>query len=325
MRTVISTSKIGQKSRFKLWREAISDRMGPIELCQTSDDMFEGLIQSANIDSLRITRIRESNVRSEITPDNLRRRERTGSIFALIQLAGCSITVQDGREAIQNDGDIVLLADRPNVHISGAGNQSLVIELSHASLERVFGSAQQFTALAFGGKNGTGVLVKSFFTNLFQIHGDLTGDTAERMAGVGIDLVIASLAERMAKEIPRPVHGNLVVLRAKAYVAAHFGDPTLDPPRLAAAVGVSLRRLQELFRERGQHISDWIWQRRLVAAAKRLADPACHHLPIGTLAYGCGFSNQAHFTRRFKHHHGMTPREYRMASALRGTRAITDT
>jgi AraC-like DNA-binding protein len=31
------------------------------------------------------------------------------------------------------------------------------------------------------------------------------------------------------------------------------------------------------------------------------------------LAYGCGFSSQAHFARRFKDRHGMSPRDYRRA------------
>ncbi|MHB2211516.1 hypothetical protein [Methylobacterium sp. CM6257] len=76
------------------------------------------------------------------------------------------------------------------------------------------------------------------------------------MASIGVDLIMASLAERMAQEVPRSVHGNVTVQRAKAYVEANLGDPNLDPPQLAAAMGVSLRRLQELFHERGRHISD---------------------------------------------------------------------
>ncbi|XYD12195.1 helix-turn-helix transcriptional regulator (plasmid) [Methylobacterium sp. NMS12] len=128
----------------------------------------------------------------------------------------------------------------------------------------------------------------------------------------------------MAQEVPRSIHGNVTVQRAKAYIEANLGDPTLDPPQLAAAMGVSLRRLQELFHERGRHISDYIWERRLQVAAKRLADPACLHLSIGMLAYGCGFSNQAHFARRFKARHGMAPREYRIASALSGSSTEPD-
>ena len=76
-------------------------------------------------------------------------------------------------------------------------------------------------------------------------------------------------------------------------------------------MGMSLRRLQELFHERGQHISDYIWHRRLEAATKRLVDPSSVYLTIGTVAHSCGFADQAHFCRRFKALHGLTPSEYR--------------
>ena len=51
-----------------------------------------------------------------------------------------------------------------------------------------------------------------------------------------------------------------------------------------------------------------------MVAAKRLTDPACAHLSIGMLAYGTGFASQAHFARRFKERHGLTPTEFRQAS-----------
>lgn len=116
--------------------------------------------------------------------------------------------------------------------------------------------------------------------------------------------------------MPQPLHGTVVIQRAKAYVESHLHQPDLNPPWLAGALGVSLRRLQELFHARGQHISDYIWQRRLETATRHLADPACAHLSIGLLAYNCGFTSQAHFARRFKAHHGMTPREYRQAALV---------
>jgi AraC-like DNA-binding protein len=55
----------------------------------------------------------------------------------------------------------------------------------------------------------------------------------------------------------------------------------------------------------------WIWRRRLEVAAKCLGDPDRVHAAIGDLAYRCGFSSQAHFSRRFKDRYGLSPRDYR--------------
>jgi AraC-like DNA-binding protein len=136
------------------------------------------------------------------------------------------------------------------------------------------------------------------------------------MSRIGVDLVIASFAERMAQDLPRDLYGTVVVQRAKHYIEANLRDPTLDPRQLAAAMGISLRRLQELFHREGQHISDWIWERRLKTAELRLKDPTCSHLAIAMIAYDCGFANPAHFSRRFKDRFGLTPREFRHAATV---------
>ena len=148
----------------------------------------------------------------------------------------------------------------------------------------------------------------------------LSPNMAERMSSVGVDLLVAAVAERMAMEAPAPIQGTVTVQRAKAYIEANFSDHDLDPPKLAAAMGISLRRLQELFHERGRHISDWIWERRLEVSAQRLADPGQAHLSIGTVAYGCGFVNQAHFSKRFRDRFDVSPREYRRGALPRGSK-----
>lgn len=292
------------------------DRMGPLEQSLIGDEPFAGLIETADIGELLVTRVSEGPLSTAVTPETLRRRERSGRVFVLIQLAGRSATAQDGREAVQGPDEILVLADRPNVHISGRDNQSLVLELPRAPLELMLGPTQQYTALTMGHGNAAAELTVSFLRELVNVHDNLSAEAAARMAAISIDLITASIAARLAQGISRPLHGTLVVQRAKAHVEDNLGDLALDPSKLAAAVGVSLRRLQELFHERGQHISDYIWQRRLEAAAKRLIDPGRAPLSVGMLSYACGFASQAHFSRRFKDRYGMTPREYRAAACL---------
>ncbi|MCJ2050119.1 helix-turn-helix transcriptional regulator [Methylobacterium sp. J-070] len=137
---------------------------------------------------------------------------------------------------------------------------------------------------------------------------------AERMVAVGIALIVACLAGRLAMEAPGALHGTLIVQRAKAHGVENLGDPDRDPAQVAAAVGVSLRHLQALFRANGRNIAAWIWQRRLDKAAQRLSDPGGLNVSISEVAYRCGFVDQAHFSRRFRDRYGTSPREYRRAA-----------
>lgn len=320
MQTLFSTDGIHPRNRSQLWTETLIDRGMPFVWQASNDRPFEAKIEVAQVGSLVLRRISHNGIRGEATPELVRRLGKGADLSIVMQLKGTMTSRQDVRCVQQDAGEILVLDQRPVLLASSRDAASLSLELPRERLERALGPAHLYTAFTAGAALASSVLAMTFFRGLIRLGGQLSPDTAERMSSIGVDLLVASVAERLAQEVPRSVQGNVTVQRAKAYVEAQFSDPNLDPPRLAAAVRVSLRRLQELFHERGQHISDYIWRRRLEAAAVRLVDPACAHIPFGVLAYGCGFVSQAHFSRRFKDHFGMTPGEYRQ-QGLSGLRA----
>ena len=324
MQPLFTTADLHPRDSFRRWRETLFDQCEPIEQKRLDDSPFAARLDVAQVGPLLISRIAQRSVRSEATPSTLRRRRSDGMVCVAFALAGRTTSLQDDRCSVQGPGDIVVLDQRPGVVASDANSEYLFLELPRACLESAVGPIRLYTALTLGADLASTALTQTFFRELLDVSDRLDADAATRMAGIGMDLIVASVAERLAQEPPRSIHGNATVQRAKAYVEAHLGDPSLDPPQLAGAVGVSLRRLQELFHERDRNVSDYIWERRLTVAAERLADSASLHLSIGVVAYSCGFTTQAHFSRRFKERHGLTPREYRAAAVLRRSVAVAD-
>lgn len=312
MQPLFSTEGLHPRIAFRRWRDMVCTQLVPVEIRNLDAGPFHGRIESTAFGSLPITRSFQSSTRTEATPEAIRRNGRGDRLYAVFTQSGCHAVQQNNREAVGRPGDFIVLDHRPTVSEIETGS-FLILDVPRDRLENVLGPSQLFTTLTVGANLASTTLARSYVQELIQVGDRLTLDGAAGMASIGVDLVVASLAERLAQEVPRSIHGNATFQRARAYIAAHLSDTDLDPPQLAAAVGVSLRRLQELFHERGQHISDYIWGRRLEAAAKRLSDPACGHLSIGMLAYGCGFSSQAHFSRRFKDRYGLSPSEHRQA------------
>jgi AraC family transcriptional regulator, positive regulator of tynA and feaB len=311
MRTLFSTADEDPKNSFRRWKDAVFERIVPVELTPTSETAFSGRLEAAEVGPLVITRVTQSAVRTEATPDTIRRHGKHETLNVAIVLQGRISSAQDDRTSIQGPGDLVVLDRRPTVMSAEADSRTLFIEVPRERLERALGSTRTYTALTVAADQPGTSLVTTFFTELARTHEGLTPDMGNRMAAIGVDLLIASLLERIARETPKSLRGTLIVQRALAHVEDNLGDPGLDPTRLAAAAGVSLRYLQSLFQERDRNIAEWIWQRRLEVAAQRLADPGYAHMPVGSLAYGCGFGNQAHFSRRFRDRFGLTPSEYR--------------
>ena len=314
MRILFSTTDEEPKNSFRRWRETAFERIAPVELTTADPEAFQGMIEAAQVGPLSITRLTQSAIQTEATADTIRRHGKHDTLNVALVLRGEVASSQDDRTAVQRTGEIVVLDRRPAIVAARSDSQTLFIETPRERLERALGSTRRYTALTIGVDQASTSLITTFFDQLVRTYAGLPSDTANQMAAIGIDLLIAGIAERLARETPKPLQGTLIVQRAMAYIEVNFGDPSLDPATLAAAVGVSLRYLQQLFREHECNVAGQIWRRRLDTAAQRLVDSGHAHLTVGTLAYGCGFSDQAHFSHRFKDRFGLPPREYRLRS-----------
>lgn len=322
MQTVFSTDEISPGLRSQMYHEFYVNMMGPVHQTYARDRAMTAKIEAADLGALGIVRMTtNAGVRTETTPRTISRCSKQDKLFVSLTLSGRTAIAQGGRQSIQGIGDIVVCGSQPCVVETGTNSRNLFVELPRERLERMLGPADLYTALRIGSELPSTRLTADFFEGLAGIYGDLDDDTAVRMAGIGVDLIMASIAARLAQDVPRPLYGSVIVQRAKAYIEANLGAATLDAPQVAAALGLSPRRLQELFQERGQYVHGYIWERRLALAAARLADPQLDHMQIGTLAQACGFRSQAHFTRRFKEGHGLTPSEYRRMKAEAKPRA----
>ena len=316
MELLFSTDQVRPNVRFQRWLEMLEEQRIPLHQERLDTGPFAAKLEIARLRNLTLVRASEGPLRSESTPNALRRRGEDGCVFAAFTLAGGLTVDQADRVAVQRPGDLVVIDHSPHVLTTSAGSQCLYLKLPRARLESVLGPARHFAALTVGAELASTTVAMRFFQELIAVHDRLDPVAATRMASIGADLIVASIADRMAQAVPLPLSGAVTVQRAKAHIETHLSNPALDPPRLAAAISVPLRRLEDLFHERGQHISDWIWQRRLEVAVERLVDPGCAHLTIDTVARGCGFPSRAHLSRRFKDRFGLAPSEYRQAAGL---------
>ena len=84
--------------------------------------------------------------------------------------------------------------------------------------------------------------------------------------------------------------------------------------------------MQSVFEHLSTTASAFIVQARLQKAAERLT--ADRKGSVTALAFDCGFSDSAYFSRCFRHYFGVSPREYRLqghtASAPRRGAALAE-
>ena len=94
------------------------------------------------------------------------------------------------------------------------------------------------------------------------------------------------------------------------FIDHHLEDP-ISLGQLAGLCALSEYHFARMFRQSfGLPPHQYLLARRLARAQALLRGGA---LPLGEIAWRCGFSSASHFTHRFRQAMGATPGEYRQA------------
>ena len=96
--------------------------------------------------------------------------------------------------------------------------------------------------------------------------------------------------------------------RLLSWIEAHLHEP-LSVPLLAERAGMSVRSFHRHFRAATGHAPlDYVLRQRMATAKELLrADPAVR---IGEVAARCGFEDSNYFSRVFRSHAGVAPRDF---------------
>ncbi len=213
-----------------------------------------------------------------------------------------------GHEALISAGDIVVCAnDEPYVIEIVDDHEVLVIEVERTSLASRLPDVDDHLGRCISGRTPSARLLRDFLLSLWREGaGSIDGTQSSAYSSALIEMLAAGMqpCERiMAPNAP-------LFERMKRVVEARMGEAGLTPSRLADELGVSLRSLQIAAAECGTTPVAYIAQRRLELAAQRLVMD--QGSTITNIAFDCGFSDSAYFTRRFAEHFGMSPRRFRM-------------
>jgi len=104
--------------------------------------------------------------------------------------------------------------------------------------------------------------------------------------------------------------GAAIRFRVKQHIAKHLGDASLDATAIATGVRISVSHLNRVFRDEETSLMRYLWNQRLERAHDLLrASPSSSR--IEDIAWRCGFSSAAHFSRLFKQRYGQSPRGLR--------------
>jgi AraC-like DNA-binding protein len=271
---------------------------------------FRAEISTRPASEFTASRIRSVKQRYVRTPGHVRRTS-NDTFMLLLQLSGTGLLSQDGREVLLEPGDFAFTdSTRPAGLSFDDDFDQLVVDIPRNSIAGAFGRTERLTALS-GRRAVVGPVLSSFLSETASID-EVRPATAQRLSQIGLALIMTTIGEMTAIEKGSARWTRTALLfRGKEFIKARARDPALNPQMVAAALGISTRYLQAIFRDENVTPSACIWTCRLEKSRLDLSDPALAAQTIGTIALASGFSDFAHFSHRFAAAYGMSPRAFR--------------
>lgn len=297
----LTTAGLPEAKRFAFWRDAVCSHFARIDCFRLSDRPFAGEIATTRVNEIHFSRVRGLEHKCVRTSRQIHQSTEE-AVFINLQMKGTWWSEQDGRKATLEPGDFACFdSTRPFSGIQGGEFEQLVVHVPRDLWVRRIGQTEQLTARAVRGNAHLGSLVSDALRRILSVAESAGGETAHRLVELMLALVTTAYGELVSHGGIRGSSGRVALLyRAKALVEENLHDPGLNPEKIARALKISVRYLQELFREEDTTVSNWIWSRRLEKCRQDLSDPLLAGKSISQIAFGWGFSDFSHFSHRFK-------------------------
>lgn len=306
--TTWSTEAFESKSRYEAWSQALSDTYGGWSSRSAPWGAFAATVVQQSLGAFKI-------IECVCDPCNASRGSteirRDGRELLTLQL------VISGREQVRFAGETIVLS--PGSILVWDSVQAMdfnVVERLHKisvvlPLQRVqswLGDRWRTMRHEIRGDQGSARLLRAYLESLSTLQPAVTVGDPDALIETTIGLLVNSLhSEPQGSLKSRP---EQQLERVRQYIREHLSDSQLSPASIASGCGISLRSLHALFEGYDTSVCRYLMDQRLECCRRDLGNPSMHPRKISDVALSWGFADVAHFSRRFKHRFGETPRAF---------------
>ncbi len=235
----------------------------------------------------------------------------SGSLLLHLQVTGRSINTQRGKVATIAAGEGALCdPDRGYAVDFLTRYEMFVVELPLAGVVARDPGFDLDRLAGCGMDPQRSRLLQAFLRAAWDQRAYLATDADWRdcVSRTALDLALRAVS----RPDPDALVGASAALRRAVidHIRAHLADAGLRTSSIARALGVSPRSVQSVFEPLATTASGFILHNRLDLAARRLIDVPGGQ-SITQLAFDCGFSDSAYFSKCFSRRYGVPPRHYR--------------
>jgi len=314
-----STRGLPSSAKVSYWNDIISDVFAPLETKPANGRDFDAEVRCAKFGRLRMAHAvsRAATVkRSKAQAAKVEEHH----FFLHVQMEGQLLVRQEGREALLQEGDLVLSdSTLPYSLDYDDACSTLVLIVNGEEMRRHLPMPEEMIGVKLSGKKGlsrtTALMLRSVWE---QTEDGFLPELGSRIADSLLDVFATACTEVKGMVVADAAITGARRVQIKRYIEANLRNPDLSVRMVASAFSISPRYLHILFTSENETVSSYILRRRLEECGKQLTDVMWQRRTITEIAFGWGFNNATHFARVFRNHYGTSPRDYRKTQIASG-------
>jgi len=305
------------KKKWEFFRDVVATTYVPVDVKCDETDKFDAWIDRTQIGVVTVDRAYLAQMDVDRNARHIARSDDDPLLIA-VPLSGSIFVNQDSKDALVGPGEFYVMDPARPYRLTVVEDMTfLSIQLPRKLLTSNITQIEHVTGTSFNRELPYARLAMDFASSLNSVADAIEPISANRIGAIAVDLFTMALWERLGKvRTHSTTHRSAQFRKAISFIEEHLADEDLSLEKVAISMGISTRYLHGLLSEGGTDYRRYVLEQRLARCARELASGGVFDISIADIAYKWGFSDNAHFSRTFKKHYGMSPRDYRALHQL---------
>lgn len=302
MKEHFTTDHFDNRHRFDAWRDAVCSRLINAQARQTHSGSFSGSFGYSMLGHVDIANhVSQTALTWQRTPECIRRHPNHDFYLGYV-CAGSGMLRQNDNQSRVSAGDVVIYDAATPFDFAMENVAINIVHLPRHMMEKeapaIASLAGKTLDLTRPGMTSLKHLLQEAF--VFNAEGE-NPYLAEQFANTLINMIAVSVNLQHSDEALKPDLYSRVV----SFLRQNLQQPELTVAQIANVHHVSPRTISRVFAAHGTTPMNFLWQERLQACRKMLAEGKARN--ITQVALDHGFSDMSHFSLAFRKAFGYTP------------------
>jgi len=303
-----STSSFGDGAKMARWTDIVSRHMTEMQVNSDFPDHFSARWQQYGLGPVELNFISATPQRCLRSPQMVSRSGEP-SYELVFMKSGTMIVTYEHEEEYVPQGSFTLLRNaEPYQFVCEGQTSALTAHFKDEWLRRWLISHENFTRVSHETRRAWGTPLAALLSTIAD-NGLEDAFLPRSVIADQIGALFALMGQHDGRTLSS--HQQALLVRIRSIMRESLEDSLLNPETLASRANVSKRYLHSLFASYGTTFGKELIGMRLERARQMLDDTRYRGRSIAEIAFACGFVEQSHFARRFRHRYGASPTAYR--------------